>query len=85
MRPGAPFNRNQAVQFLESKKIATRLLFGGNLVRQPAYKNAPHRVAGSLENSDFVMNNVFWIGVFPGLTTPMLDYVIEMFQALPRL
>ncbi len=85
VRPGAPFNRNQAVQFLESKKIATRLLFGGNLVRQPAYKNAPHRVAGSLENSDFVMNNVFWIGVYPGLTIPMFDYVIKTFHTLPLL
>lgn len=85
VRPGAPFDRNRAVQFLESRKIATRLLFGGNLVRQPAYKNAPKRVIGSLEKSDFVMNNVFWVGVYPGLTTPMLDYMIEIFHQMAKL
>jgi CDP-6-deoxy-D-xylo-4-hexulose-3-dehydrase len=84
VRPEAPFNRNQVVQFLEGRKIATRLLFGGNLVRQPAYKNVPHRQIGSLENSDFVMNNVFWIGVYPGLSGSMLDYVIEGLHAIPR-
>lgn len=80
VRSDAPFNRNQVIQFLDSRKIATRLLFGGNLVRQPAYKNVPKRVIGSLENSDFVMNNVFWIGVYPGLTTTMLNYVVENFH-----
>ena len=80
IHPRAPFDRNQVVRFLDKYKIATRLLFGGNLVRQPAYKNAPHRVVGSLENSDFVMTNVFWLGVYPGLTTEMLDYVIEIFH-----
>jgi CDP-6-deoxy-D-xylo-4-hexulose-3-dehydrase len=84
VRPGVPFDRNRTVQFLETHKIATRLLFGGNLVRQPAYKNAPKRVIGALENSDFVMHNVFWIGVYPGLTTPMLDYMLETFHALAR-
>ena len=84
VRPGAPFNRNQVVAFLESHRIATRLLFGGNLVRQPAYKNTLHRVATSLENSDFVMNNVFWVGVFPGLSAPMLDYMIETFHVVVR-
>ncbi|MCJ7432168.1 MAG: lipopolysaccharide biosynthesis protein RfbH, partial [Anaerolineales bacterium] len=68
VRPEAPFTRNQLVQFLENRKIATRLLFGGNLVRQPAYQNVSYRVIGSLENADFVMNQVFWIGVYPGLT-----------------
>ena len=76
IRTTAPFTRNQVIQYLESRKIATRLLFGGNLVRQPAYRNVSHRVAGTLENSDFVMNQVFWLGVYPGLTAAMLDYVI---------
>ncbi len=80
VRPEAPFTRNQMVQFLESRKIGTRLLFGGNLVRQPAYRNAPHRAIGALPNADFVMNHVFWVGVFPGLTRPMLDFVIETFH-----
>ena len=76
VRPGAPFDRNQLVAHLESKKIATRLLFGGNLIRQPAYKDVNYRVIGDLRNTDFVMNQVFWIGVYPGLNTPRLDYVI---------
>ena len=78
VRPGAPFDRNQLVVHLESKKIATRLLFGGNLIRQPAYKGVNYRVIGDLRNTDFVMNQVFWIGVYPGLNTPRLDYVIQV-------
>jgi CDP-6-deoxy-D-xylo-4-hexulose-3-dehydrase len=85
VRPEAPFTRNQLIQFLESQKIGTRLLFGGNLVRQPAYRNVPYRIVGSLENADFVMNQVFWIGVYPGLTRPMLDYVIESFHQMARM
>ncbi len=77
VRENAPFTRNQLVQFLESRKIGTRLLFGGNLVRQPAYRNAQYRIASPLKNADFIMNNVFWIGVYPGLTQPMLDHVSE--------
>lgn len=76
VRNTAPFTRNQIIQFLEGRKIATRLLFGGNLVRQPAYQTVPHRVAGPLDNSDFIMNQVFWLGVYPGLSAAMLDYVI---------
>ncbi len=83
VRPSAPFNRNQVITFLESKKIATRLLFGGNLLRQPAYQGIKHRVVGSLENADFIMNQVFWIGVYPGITREMLEYVIEAFHKLP--
>ena len=77
MRPGAPFTRAQVVRHLEARKIGTRLLFGGNLVRQPAYRGRPYRVVGDLANSDFVMHQAFWIGVYPGLSTEMLDYVIE--------
>jgi len=67
------------IRSLEGKKIATRLLFGGNLLRQPAYKDCEYRVIGELPITDFVMNNVFWIGVYPGLTRPMLDYVAAAF------
>ena len=84
VRPEAPFTRNQVVQYLEERKIATRLLFGGNLVRQPAYLDVPHRVVGELANSDFVMNQVFWIGVYPGLSRAMLDYVLEVFHQIPE-
>jgi CDP-6-deoxy-D-xylo-4-hexulose-3-dehydrase len=85
VHPEAPFTRNQLVQFLNSRKIGTRLLFGGNLVRQPAYQGVSYRVVGSLKNADFVMNQVFWIGVYPGLTRPMLDYVIESFHQMARM
>lgn len=73
----SPKTRNQIVQELNAVKIATRLLFGGNLLRQPAFIGTPRRVVGELTNTDIVMNDTFWIGVWPGLTLPMLDYVIE--------
>jgi CDP-6-deoxy-D-xylo-4-hexulose-3-dehydrase len=82
VRPEAPFSRNQVIRHLEGRKIATRLLFGGNLTRQPAYQGASHRVVGDLANTDFVMNQVFWIGVFPGITGPMLDFTLDAFRAL---
>jgi CDP-6-deoxy-D-xylo-4-hexulose-3-dehydrase len=84
VRPEAPFTRNEVVRYLEQHKIATRLLFAGNLVRQPAYQDVPHRVAGSLASSDFVMNQVFWIGLYPGISAAMFDYVIETFHKLPK-
>jgi CDP-6-deoxy-D-xylo-4-hexulose-3-dehydrase len=77
VRPEAPFTRNDLVRYLENRKIATRLLFGGNLIRQPAYQDVPHRVVGELKNTDVVMNHTFWVGVYPGLTEQMIAYVIE--------
>lgn len=77
VRPGAPFSREELVRYLEDARIATRLLFGGNILRQPAYKDIKCRVIGKLKNADFVMENVFWVGVYPGLSHPMLDYVAE--------
>jgi CDP-6-deoxy-D-xylo-4-hexulose-3-dehydrase len=74
---GAKKTRNEIVQELDAKKIGTRLLFGGNLLRQPAFIGTPRRVVGDLKNSDYAMNRAFWIGVWPGLTVKMLDYVIE--------
>jgi CDP-4-dehydro-6-deoxyglucose reductase, E1 len=84
VRPGAPFARADVVCFLEAKKIATRSLFGGNLVRQPAYAEVPHRVVGDLANADFAMERVFWIGVYPGLTAPMIDYMLDSLRELCR-
>ena len=83
VRPGAPFTRNELIRYLEERKIATRLLFGGNLTRQPAYQDVKFRVAGTLERTDFVMDNVFWIGLYPGLTAAMLEYVVETFRNAP--
>ena len=77
VKADAPFTRNQMTSALEAAKIGTRLLFAGNLTRQPAYEGLEFRVVGELVNTDFVMNNVFWIGVFPGLTREMLDYVVR--------
>ncbi len=73
--PEAPFHRAALVDFLESRKIGTRRLFAGNLTRQPAYVDQPHRVSGSLENSDLVTEHTFWVGVYPGLTEEMIDYI----------
>ncbi|HEX8073695.1 MAG TPA: lipopolysaccharide biosynthesis protein RfbH [Thermoleophilaceae bacterium] len=81
VRPDAPFDRDALVQWLERHRIATRQLFGGNLLRQPAYRDVPHRVAGNLDNSDLMMNAAFWIGVYPGITDAMLDYVLDTFGA----
>ncbi|MDD5155305.1 MAG: lipopolysaccharide biosynthesis protein RfbH [Candidatus Omnitrophica bacterium] len=75
VRGSAPFSRNEIVRYLESKKIATRMLFAGNLIRQPAYKDIKYRVVGNLNNTDLAMNNLFWIGVYPGLNYAMLEYV----------
>lgn len=77
VRDTAPFSRDELVRHLNSCLIGTRLLFGGNLIRQPAYLDREYRVVGDLTNSDEVMHRVFWIGVYPGLTRPMLDYVVE--------
>ncbi|MBM3721550.1 MAG: lipopolysaccharide biosynthesis protein RfbH, partial [Actinobacteria bacterium] len=75
--PRHPANREELLRLLDDKKIGTRLMFAGNIVKQPAYRNVDFRVVGDLKNSDVVMNRSFWIGVFPGLTTQMLDFVIE--------
>ena len=78
VRPDAPISRNEVVRVLNQRKIATRLLFGGNLLRQPAYAGIEHRVVGPLDNSDYVMNNVFWIGVYPALHSEHIDYVLDI-------
>ena len=77
VKEAGPKTRNQIVQELNEAKIATRLLFGGNLLRQPAFMGTPRRVIGDLTNTDIVMNHTFWIGVWPGLSIPMLDYMVR--------
>ena len=79
VRPDAPFTRNELINYLETNQIATRLLFGGNLTRQPAYQDVDYRVVGDLTNTDLVMNHTFWIGVYPSLSTEMLDYMMDVF------
>jgi CDP-6-deoxy-D-xylo-4-hexulose-3-dehydrase len=77
IREEANKTRNEITQFLEKNMIGTRLLFAGNLLRQPAYQNIKHKVIGNLENTDRIMNQTFWIGVYPGLSKEMLNYMIE--------
>jgi CDP-4-dehydro-6-deoxyglucose reductase, E1 len=77
VKESAPFTRDQLTKALEAGKIGTRNIFAGNLIRQPAYEGWEYRVVGELTNTDFVMNNVFWIGTYPGLTNEMLDYIAK--------
>jgi CDP-4-dehydro-6-deoxyglucose reductase, E1 len=78
IRPDSGLDRTKLLRHLDEKKIGTRLLFAGNLLKQPAYRNIEHRVIGDLKNSDLVMNNTFWLGVYPGLTQEMLTYVSDV-------
>ncbi len=80
IRPNAPFTRNKLVEFLDENKIGTRLLFGGNLLKQPYMKNQNYKIIGDLKNSNIVVNNTFWIGVYPGLGAEELSYVLEIFR-----
>lgn len=82
VRGGAPFKRDDIVQFLQKKKIGTRYLFGGNLLKQPYFTEGKYeyRVVGNLKNTDLIMSNTFWVGVYPGLTNEMLDCVIGSFK-----
>ena len=77
VKDSAPFTRNDIVNYLENHLISTRMLFGGNLIRQPAYKNINYRTYNDLFNSDLIMNNLFWIGVYPGLSIEHLSYMIN--------
>jgi len=81
VRKDAPFTRNDIVKFLEGKRIATRMLFGGNLLRQPAYRHIRCRIVDRLNNTDLVMNDLFWIGVYPGITKEMREPIIKAFDS----
>jgi CDP-6-deoxy-D-xylo-4-hexulose-3-dehydrase len=84
VREDAPFTRNALTHALETRRIGTRLLFGGNLTRQPAYQGVKFRVVGDLKNTDYAMRNVFWIGVYPGLSEPMLNHIVDAFSVFIR-
>jgi CDP-6-deoxy-D-xylo-4-hexulose-3-dehydrase len=81
LREGSGLERRAIVTAIEDRKVATRQLFAGNLVRQPAYVDVPHRRVGNLRNSDYVMNEVFWVGVYPGLTESHIEYMSESIHA----
>lgn len=78
VREGAPIDRGALVQALESRKIATRLLFAGNLIRQPAYKDVKFRVSGKTENADFIMNRTFWIGIYPAIEAQQIEFMARV-------
>ena len=77
VKESAPFTRDELTRHFDAKKIGTRLMFAGNLLRQPAYAGIECRIIGDMKNTDYVMNNVFWVGTFPGLTPAMLDYIAD--------
>jgi CDP-6-deoxy-D-xylo-4-hexulose-3-dehydrase len=82
VRSNARKSRNQVVKELNEANIATRLLFGGNLLRQPAFAGTPRRVFGELMNTDIIMNQSFWIGVWPGISIEMLEYIINTLNSI---
>ncbi|MBU1235120.1 MAG: DegT/DnrJ/EryC1/StrS family aminotransferase, partial [Proteobacteria bacterium] len=79
----AKCNRRWLVSYLERSGIATRMMFGGNLLKQPAYKDIECRVIGDLKNTDELMNNLFWIGVYPGIKLKQLRYMVQKFRENP--
>ena len=84
VRDAAPFTRDTLVRHLNGRKIGTRLLFGGNLIRQPYMKDRPFRVSGPVDNGDRIMRQSFWIGVYPGLEPPHITYMIDEIRAFCR-
>ena len=82
VKEGMPFSRNELVQQFENNKIGTRLLFGGNLLKQPAYKDVEFRIVGDISNADRIMNQTLWVGVYPGLGKPHVDCMADKMQEL---
>lgn len=82
VRPESGLERNAVTRFIEDKNVQTRLLFSGNLIRHPCFDQIrdtdAYRVAGSLEQTDFIMNNTFWVGVYPGMTDEKIDYMVQV-------
>ena len=81
MRPGAGLSRNDVTRYIEDHNIQTRLLFSGNLIKHPCFdeirNTSAYRVVGDLKNTEYIMNNTFWVGVYPGMNDEMIDYMIQ--------
>lgn len=88
VRPETGLDRNEVTKYIESKNVQTRLLFSGNIVKQPCFNEIrgteAYRVVGTLENSDFITSNTFWVGVYPGMTDVMIDYMAEVIKEAVR-
>ena len=80
IRENGKFSRNDLAEFLEENKILTRQLFAGNMTKQPAYKNVNYRISGSLDNTDYIMHNTIFIGVYPGIDDIRMNYVLSVFD-----
>ena len=84
VRKDSPFSRTELLQFLTERKVDTRPLFAGNITKQPYFKNIDYRISGSLKNTDEIMNQSFWIGVYPGLNKDMQEYVVNQFEEFTK-
>ena len=82
MKENSPVTRLDLIDFLTQKNIGTRLLFAGNLIKQPSMKGINFKVFDNLDNTDRIMNHTFWIGVYPGLTEEMLSYVCDNIEII---
>jgi CDP-6-deoxy-D-xylo-4-hexulose-3-dehydrase len=80
LKEGSGVKRTDLINFLEQNKIGTRLLFAGNLTKQPYMAGRNFRISGDLANTDIVMTQTFWIGTFPGLDEPQLDYIVNKLE-----
>jgi CDP-6-deoxy-D-xylo-4-hexulose-3-dehydrase len=80
VREDAGFSKTDIVTYLEENKIATRMLFAGNLTRHPCFEGVEYRICGELANTDRVMDDTFWIGVYPGLTEEMIEHTLNVFE-----
>ena len=82
VKKDAGITRNELIQKLDDKKVATRLLFAGDLRKQPYFKDVAYRTVGDLPNTDIIVNDTFWIGVTPMINDEMLDYMISCFDEI---
>jgi CDP-4-dehydro-6-deoxyglucose reductase, E1 len=84
LRDDCPFERLKSLEYLETHKVGTRLIFAGNLTKQPAFESVEYRVQGELPNTDKIMRDGFWVGVWPGLDVERLDYMIDTFERMVK-